>query len=299
MWEVADRLGGEHAASAVAEVVKRAEVQRQLCTASAWRDFVEGEVANHPLCGRLCEDPYTRRARVKPRGYAGDAVTLDYVYFGQEDEFQHSPETTELGRVVFDHTIGSGSASAVRSRRNRLAALVDDASAKARSEVSVLAIASGHLREADLSSALRDRRVITWACLDQDGESLAIASQHPSPAIIPIHRSIKDLIRGEVELGLFDVVYAAGLFDYLDDAVASRLLRLMCDRLAPGGRVLVANFAEGNPERGYMEAFMDWWLVYRNEADMRRLADALPEGLAARVELDEEQRIWYLEAARD
>ena len=45
--------------------------------------------------------------------------------------------------------------------------------------------------------------------------------------------------------------------------------------LKPGGRLLVANMTP-DTEAGYLEAFMDWWMVYRNEDDMRSLADAIP-----------------------
>src|SRR5579872_2044960 len=35
---------------------------------------------SHPLSQIVLEDPYSRRAYEKPRGYAGDAVMLDYIY---------------------------------------------------------------------------------------------------------------------------------------------------------------------------------------------------------------------------
>src|SRR5215471_14831280 len=34
----------------------------------------------HPLHRMALEDPFTERAFSKPRGYAGDAVMLDYIY---------------------------------------------------------------------------------------------------------------------------------------------------------------------------------------------------------------------------
>src|SRR3954468_18697149 len=47
----------------------------------------EGEVSllrtickSHPMAKFVLEDPYSRRAHDKPRGYAGDAVMLDYIY---------------------------------------------------------------------------------------------------------------------------------------------------------------------------------------------------------------------------
>ena len=41
---------------------------------------------NHPACGLMRQDPFTFRAFSKPRGYAGDAVTVDYIYgLGEAD----------------------------------------------------------------------------------------------------------------------------------------------------------------------------------------------------------------------
>src|ERR1700739_1428470 len=38
----------------------------------------------HSLHKRMLEDPFTRRAFEKPRGYVGDAVMLDYIYRPQD-----------------------------------------------------------------------------------------------------------------------------------------------------------------------------------------------------------------------
>jgi hypothetical protein len=72
-----------------------------------------------------------------------------------------------------------------------------------------------------------------------------------------------------------DVVYASGLFDYLDHRVGAALLKRMYAALKTGGSLLIANLTRDNEELGYMEAVMDWWMHYRTEIDMRRLASVL------------------------
>lgn len=55
----------------------------------------------------------------------------------------------------------------------------------------------------------------------------------------------------------FHLTYAAGLFDYLPDPAAQRLVQLMCNATVKGGRVMVANFMPDIQVVGYMEAYMD------------------------------------------
>ena len=78
---------------------------------------------------------------------------------------------------------------------------------------------------------------------------------------------------GKARFEGYHFVYAAGLYDYLSDRVAARLTHIMFDMLAPGGRLLVANFAPRLPEVAYMETFMDWTLIYRTPEQMAVLSD--------------------------
>jgi hypothetical protein len=74
----------------------------------------------------------------------------------------------------------------------------------------------------------------------------------------------------------------------------------MLEMLRPGGRVLVANFAPNLRDIGYMESFMAWNLIYRDERDMATIASGLPQDLVARQRLfrDPHDNIVYLEVTR-
>ena len=64
----------------------------------------------------------------------------------------------------------------------------------------------------------------------------------------------------------------------------------------PGGMLLIPNFLTGARDTGYMEAFMDWRLIYRNHDDMRALAAALPADGVADFEIfdDDDDTITFL-----
>lgn len=86
------------------------------------------------------------------------------------------------------------------------------------------------------------------------------------------------------ELGR-SIHHSAGLFDYLTTPVAGALLSRMFEMLKPGGKFLVANFANTCTEIGYMEAFMDWWLIYRDEAQMKTLVEVLDDSVTNNVQI--------------
>jgi len=83
----------------------------------------------------------------------------------------------------------------------------------------------------------------------------------------------------------FHLTYAAGLFDYLSDRLAARLLAGMLALTRPGGTVLIANFLPDAADRGYMEMVMDWWLIFRTEAQMLALTEQCPRERIASIKL--------------
>jgi extracellular factor (EF) 3-hydroxypalmitic acid methyl ester biosynthesis protein len=251
---------------AVWQLVEYLAERRRVAPPPEWKAFCE-ELAAHPLLELLLEDPYSRDARVKPAGYAGDARTLDYVYL--RDAGQQAP--TQRGRQLFAITTGVPIADAVRDRASTLAREIG-AIAGHRSSTAIASIACGHLRELD---HLRDLlpHIHGWG-IDQDPMSVALCRSRLHGAVTVEVGSIRDVLSGGTRIPLSDVIYASGLFDYLEDRAAGLLLKRMALALNAGGTVLVPNLTPANDEIAYMEAVMDWWMQYRDEAALSRCADA-------------------------
>lgn len=151
----------------------------------------------------------------------------------------------------------------MRWRRKLLSKLINDTAYRT-PESEILSVACGHLREAQDSVAVQTALVKRLVALDQDEESLTTVESNKNGANIEcVHGNIKKLITGKLPIGKFDFIYSAGLYDYLNDSAASLLTRVLFEHLKPGGRLLIANFLPGIKECGYMEAFMDWKLIYR------------------------------------
>jgi hypothetical protein len=72
-----------------------------------------------------------------------------------------------------------------------------------------------------------------------------------------------------------DLVYSAGLYDYLPDLVALRLTRLLYGRLRPGGRLLMGNLIETPDSTWMLNYVLGWPLLYRTDESMLRLGERL------------------------
>jgi hypothetical protein len=91
-------------------------------------------------------------------------------------------------------------------------------------------------------------------------------------------------------------VYAAGLYDYLNDSAAAALTARLFELTNPGGQLLIPNFAPCCPDRAYLETFMAWDLTYRDEFDMAKIVASLPSERIASYDIysDPSRSIVYL-----
>ena len=74
-----------------------------------------------------------------------------------------------------------------------------------------------------------------------------------------------------------------------------KLTKTCLQMLKPGGRFLFANYADGTPDAGYRETFMDWVLLLRSEADMWNIVNASVDrnSVDAQVFFGENRNVLY------
>ncbi|MCG8604590.1 class I SAM-dependent methyltransferase, partial [bacterium] len=231
--------------------------------AQVWEEFCKKVCLKHPVRDLVHQDPITYRSFSKPRGYAGDAVLLDFLY-RDESVNRQLRQATQVGRAISEYQIATHSAASVRWRRELLARYIDETAERV-DGAEIMSVACGHLREAKKSIGVEKNRIKRLVALDQDKESLqTLQEQKNGWNIECVQGTIGDLIRRRHKLGTFDFIYSAGLYDYLIDGVAKGLTKALFRMLRQDGRLLIANFVPENRESGYMEAFMDWELIYRS-----------------------------------
>jgi SAM-dependent methyltransferase len=264
--------------------------------AAEWMDFAKRDWLSHSLVPIIHQDPFTKHSFDKPRNYAGDAELIDYMYGLR----QPTPETSELGKRIFDWGGRQSTTESVRERRKIIAAMIDDMATDS-SDLRVLSVACGHLREAAISSAVTQGKVAEYFALDQDGLSLEVVkNEFAKHNVHPVHACVKSLFTNGKQFHDLDFVYAAGLFDYLPQRIANRLTGKMFQMLKPAGRLLVGNFSMCVRDIGYMETFMQWSLIYRTEAEVGDFAGEIPKELisGSRMFWDAPKNVIYLELVK-
>jgi extracellular factor (EF) 3-hydroxypalmitic acid methyl ester biosynthesis protein len=262
-----------------------------------WENFSQRDFLHHSVVSLIHQDPFTKHSFEKPRKYSGDAELIDYMY-GLRKPTKNLKETF---RKIFEFTTNSSAPQSVRARREIIASMINDLAEKS-DDLRILSIACGHLREASLSKAVLNGKVTEFFALDQDALSLEVVKNELAEFNVkPIHASIKSLFTNGHEFQNLDFVYSAGLYDYLPQTVANKLTLKIFKMLKSGGKLLVANFAPCLGDIGYMETFMNWKLIFREETEVADFASLIPPNEIAeqRMFWDEPHNVIYLEIVKN
>jgi extracellular factor (EF) 3-hydroxypalmitic acid methyl ester biosynthesis protein len=226
--------------------------------------WIQDYCLSHPVTDMLMQSPFTKRCMDKPKGYAGDATLIDYIYRIGDLKESHTPE----GKSLHDTLIMSSSCEAVRWRAQHLGEEINAMYEKKARKISAISIASGHLRELEHVKNFEDK-IENFIGLDQDKDSNAQARKfYPYKNLFIFDECIKYVLTRKLPAESFDLVYSTGLFDYLDAKLSARMTSRMFELVNAGGSMIIPNFAKNTLEQGYMECFMDWYLTYRDEIEL-------------------------------
>jgi SAM-dependent methyltransferase len=107
--------------------------------------------------------------------------------------------------------------------------------------------------------------------IDRDPRALDYAARVAEEANAQIELCCADVLRFTTTES-FDLIWAAGLFDYLSDALFIRLMKRFGRALAPGAEMVIGNFCGDHASQNYMELVGDWSLHYRSAEELSRIA---------------------------
>ena len=265
-------LGQGRAEESLAAVVTHLAQLRAATSVESWNAFLS-QVRNHPLTEAIHRDPFIFRCYSKPRGYTPDAVALDFVLRARD-----LPVRSRDPVSAIHHFATHGQAArALQFRRDAIAREIDAVAGRAKRPARIFAAGAGHLRECDKSAALREGRVGRLVAFDMDPENLdGIRRDYPSLPIVPHHGTVRQIGEGRHLFGDMDLVYSSGLLETLPHPSAVGLSRALYTMLAPGGSLLLTHFLPGLAAAAFLEAYLDWRMVYRKPADLFDLVKELP-----------------------
>jgi len=235
--------------------------------------------------------PFFFRCFRKPLGYAGD---YEMVSMMLRDPLEGGTMFAKMLNQFFLNTPPVvGHRNRIVYLRKKLRAEAERAAAAGR-RLQVFNLGCGPAREIqefiihDELSNETDFTLLDFndETLDYTGRTLEELKQRygRQTSVTTMKKSVHQLLkeasrpRSPREGGGFDLVYCAGLFDYLSDRICRRLMNIFYDLLAPGGLLVATNVDSSNPSRNWMEYVVDWHLVYRDSAALASLKpDKAPE----------------------
>ena len=261
-----------------------ADVEEAFRACNAKLHALESELmnGNDELAARIQSDllPYllltntAERWYSKPRGYAGDFLSIHEIY-------QNVPQGRgRIGSVLDRCFLNLPAAIAVRNRRPLLAREIKAVvAAKQNSQARITSLACGPAAEIfDVYEGLEDSANLISTLIDVDLQALAFVAERRDKARLQrrmrlVNANLIYILTGreKIELRDQDLIYSIGLIDYFNDDFVVKLLNYIHGALGPGGKVILGNFHPRNPDKALMDHVFDWRLIHRTEADMDRL----------------------------
>lgn len=224
------------------------------------RHFLEGEFV--PWCWN------------KPYGYPGDFVIIDAIYSAR-------PRTNGYGRLFDEHFLGMAAAVATRNRKEDFKRIIGSVVDKTPSLTRVMDLASGPCRDLKEFFDENPDKVgrVSVDCYDFDENAITFGA-----ALMSGLKNVKFFKRNALRLALkkdikseiadeYNLIFSTGLFDYLDDGIAIKLLHNLKTVLKKDGVMAISNYKEKqhNPSAYLMEWVADWNLIYRSENEFRQM----------------------------
>lgn len=214
-------------------------------------DILEFNIVLH---SKLTLDTMVGHTYLKPYGYAGDFEIIEKIYAQKRhdnpvidawDQFYHSLDACD----------------AVRNRKTYFKNVMVNALNKGIKNVLILG--SGPCT--DLFEFLTENpgNTMKFTCVDIDETAIRYASEKNAAFLNQISFVNRNIFRYNTT-ETYDLIWSAGLFDYLNDDQYVFIIKKMKAFLNENGKMIIGNFSENNPSQYCMELMGDWFLNHRS-----------------------------------
>jgi hypothetical protein len=244
--------------------------------------------------------------RTKPLGYAGDYVTMNYIYDHHRDHY--------LGRTLFtklinNYTCNTTVASSNIFRKDFLKKKIRDLVAGKPGQT-ILSVGCGPAREVvELlkEGALQGPLTIHLLDLEKNAinyvkKELAALSYDRKQIKISLHLlDLIEIVKNKKIKELFksvDLVYVSGVFDYLSERTSRRILKSLFEITSK--ELIVFNMSLENAEhRIYYEVLGEWVMYHRKREDLLKWGEGLgDEAAISIIDYPQCKCYWILRACR-
>ncbi len=218
---------------------------------------------------------FAERIYFKPKGYAGDFLMMEMIY-------KREPNGDgKIGKLIDEWYLNFIGAKAILGRRKLLCNQLHEVCGTKfsnKKKINILNLACGPNRELfDFLSECDYTEKIEALCVDIDSEALQYTNTHVN--VFPHSASIRlmsdniikwALGRSRQGIGMQNLIYSAGLTDYLVDKLFVRFAQCCYEHLKPGGILIVGNFAP-NSDQTFMDNILQWKLIYRDTEELEHI----------------------------
>ncbi len=226
----------------------------------------------------LNENTMFGHAFVKPLGYAGDYLLIEKMYqqhvsndlkYCKWDKYYHSQEA----------------AKAVRNRKTYFIKIMEQLCFKRPEPLKILILGSGPATDVFEFLTKNPNANVMFNLLDFDQRAIDYAADKNKNYLNKI-RFIKMNVLRFMPEHKYDLIWSAGLFDYLNDRLFIGLVHRFKNNLSIRGEIIIGNFSPYNPRKA-QEILCDWHLILRSSQQLRNLA--VKAGLPRQIiEVDKE-----------
>ena len=209
----------------------------------------------------------------KPYGYAGDFKIID-------DMYRNDPKTEGFARLFDNYAPMSAAAFAIRNRKEDIKKfIVSLAKANGGKPMKIMDLASGPCRDINelLDEMPSGQCNLSIDCYDQDANAIEYAKTilGKNMKFVTFHKenAVRIAFKKAIPNERYDLIFSLGLFDYLDERLAQRLIASLKGLLKENGVLFIANFGEKyqNPSFYFLEWVGEWQLIYRSESEFRKI----------------------------
>lgn len=212
--------------------------------------------------------PFIKRMQTWPRGYPGDFETIEYLL---QSVNQAPPHTVEFH--CEEYALRSAPPQQHRNKVLEQGNMILATSRQVR-RARILSLGCGSCADIyqHLPGLLKSDTEFYLVDLDQD--ALDFARERLRNLGDQCHFIKSNILKGASVMPelAFDLIIIGGVFDYLPDSLMIRILReLGSRRLNRDGLLFFTNISETNSYRYWMNYFVDWQIIERDETRLREI----------------------------